>query len=82
MPQRKGQVKPEFQPWFPSVRAAHWYPAAELARRVRAQLRSGEPRWEAGGRIRSDHHFGFRGGHDERPLTSCTRTTDLEGPTA
>lgn len=63
MPQREGQVRPEFQTVVPERGAAKWYPAAELARRVRAQLRSGVPRWEASGRIPSDHHFVFRGGH-------------------
>jgi hypothetical protein len=79
MSRREGQLKAEFQDWFPHLAAGVWYPAAELASHVLAQLRCGEPRWEPGDRIPSDSHFIFRGEDDTRAPGRRTRRTDPAG---
>jgi hypothetical protein len=76
MPRREGQVRSEFQLWFPSLAPGVWYPATELRSRVLDQLRCGEPRWQSGDRIPSDLHFVFRGGDASRPASARTRRTD------
>jgi hypothetical protein len=62
MTSREGQVRPEFQLWFPRLAPDTWYPAVQLRSHVSDQLRGGEPRWSPRDRIPSDEHFIFRGG--------------------
>ena len=76
MTEREGSVKPEFEEWYPSLTAGQWYPAARIRDIVLAQLRSGEPRWQAADRILAGEHFLFRGGISTRGPSLRTRHTD------
>jgi hypothetical protein len=79
MSAREGSLRPEFEGWYPGLRASVWYPAEQLAAAVLAQLRDGAPRWHSEGRVPSDAHFRFRGG-DDQPRRS-RRTQRLDAPT-
>jgi hypothetical protein len=73
---REGQVRPEYQLWFPHLRPGVWYPAATLARAVLDQVRTGEPTWTSGERIPSNAHFIFRGGDGPRAAVEHSRHDD------
>jgi hypothetical protein len=74
--EREGQVRPEFELWFPSLQPGVWYPAAALTLTVLEQVRLGEPRWTSGDRIPSDTHFRFRGGEGARENARPSRRAD------
>jgi hypothetical protein len=76
---REGQVRSEFELWFPGLSPGTWYPAGELRSRVLEQLRCGEPRWQERDRIPSDRYFIFRGGDGSRAPGQQTRSTDTGG---
>lgn len=80
--EREGQVRAEYQEWFPELRPGVWYPAAELARTVREQVRSGQPRWTSEERVPSDRHFVFRGGEGPREQRRHSRHADPSAPSA
>jgi hypothetical protein len=73
---REGQVRAEYQLWFPQLVPGIWYPAADLTRAVLEQIRSGEPRWTPGDRMPSDAHFLFRGGDGPRGTVHHSRRDD------
>jgi hypothetical protein len=76
MKEREGCVKTEFAEWYPSLTAGLWYPAGRIRDVVLAQLRTGEPRWQAGDRVPAGEHFLFRGGAAARGASFRTRQTD------
>ena len=76
MPSREGRVRPEFEAWYPSLRAGEWYPADQLTAAVLYQLRGGAPRWHSEDRVPSDAHFLFRGGDPQPQRTQRTRHQD------
>jgi hypothetical protein len=76
MSRREGRVKPEFELWYPGLRAGVWYPADELTSAVLKQLRGGEPQWAPEDRVPSDTHFQFRGGTAQPQRSQRTRHAD------
>jgi hypothetical protein len=70
---REASLRPEFQPWYPGIRAGTWLPADFVARAVRKQLEQRKPRWEVGARVLSNGHFQFRGGRQDRSRLVRTR---------
>ncbi len=77
---REGMLRPEFQDWYPSLRAGQWYAADELTDLVLDHLRHGSPQWRAQGRVPSDAHFVFRGDTLRQGPARLTRRTDRPSP--
>ena len=73
---REGMLRPDFQDWYPTVRAGRWYPASELTAMVLDHLQHGSPQWRPEGRVPSDDHFVFRGGTVRQGPPRLTRSTD------
>ena len=73
---REGMLRPEFQDWYPSLKAGQWYPADELTALVMDHLRHGSPQWRPQGRVPSDTHFVFRGQTPRQGSERRTRSTD------
>jgi hypothetical protein len=63
---REASLRPEFQPWYPGIRAGRWLAADFVAHAVRRQLKPGKARGEVSARVLSDAHFQFRGGRQDR----------------
>ena len=76
MSSREAFLLPEYAPWYPRIRAGVWLSAEMVAHAVGSQLSHGEPRWVAGPRILSDHHFRFRGGSQARSSALRTRRSE------
>lgn len=86
---REAMLRPEFQYWYPAIKAGSWYPADELTMLVRNHHRVGSPHWQPQGRIPSDEHFEYRGGAPREGPPRYTRWGErsptrsdepLEGP--
>ena len=78
MASREGRLKPEFEAWYPSLRAGEWYAADHLTATVLEQLRSGAPQWRSEDRVPSDAHFEFRGGDNAPRARRRTRHLDRD----
>jgi hypothetical protein len=76
MSKREGCLRPEFEQWYPTLRADVWYPADELTAIVLKQLQDESPRWQSEGRVPSDSHFEFRGGDAEAGRANRSRRLD------
>ncbi|HET8834457.1 MAG TPA: hypothetical protein VFN08_06975 [Gemmatimonadales bacterium] len=76
MSKREGCLRPEFEQWYPTLRSGVWYPADELTTIVLKQLQEESPRWHSDGRVPSDSHFQFRGGHAGGPRHQKARRLD------
>jgi hypothetical protein len=73
---REGRLRPEFEGWYPALRADRWYPADQLTAIVLTQLRSGAPKWHSEDRVPSNAHFEFRGGASHPGRSQLTRALD------
>jgi hypothetical protein len=70
---REASLRPDYQAWYPGIRAGTWLPADFVAHAVRREREQGKPSWEVGARVLSDGHFQFRGGRKDRSRTVRTR---------
>ena len=76
MSKREGCLRPEFEQWYPTLRAHVWYPADELTTIVLKQLQDQSPRWQSDERVPSDSHFEFRGGEADSGRSARSRRLD------
>lgn len=73
---REALLKWEYRDWYPWVSPGVSYRASWLARIVRQQRLTAEPRWELEPRVPSERHFVFRGGWHWPRLRRHTRCAD------
>lgn len=64
---RQANLNPQYQAWYPGLRAGVWLPAWHVAETVDHQLAFGSPRWAPTDRLLSEEHFEFRGGTSRAP---------------
>ena len=75
---REGLLRPDFQDWYPTLKAGRWYPADELTGLVIDHLQHGSPQWRPQGRVPSDDHFVFRGGSSPAGTNQHRRSMDRQ----
>ena len=83
MRSRQARLRSPFSSCYPGITPGEWHHALWTREMALAQLRRGGPQWQVGGRVLSDTHFDFQGGHSakgrpemRRMLTPLPATAD------